>query len=316
MNDSSKLPKWVKDSQEHLGNMAPKIESIKKQGQAEIRRGHEKVEVANKFQQEADYLGRVLSQYHEPEYWNDEIITVTGTYLANSISFLDQNIDRLASITYESGELDEAGHVRFVFALPSTDTSGGTAVYLAASIENRFIAIDPAHTTVFAESEPNRLTSRDTLFQELRSALVVFGDKYVTMLEGSEAALDIGTPDSLHQAAHSMRDCFQQLIEYLAPSEVVKTQPWFTPTVGAPGGVSRRSRLKYVLYGSGENVDENIIHQLDVLSDIAKNSLDFCMARAHGHDTTLTKEDVVYAVDQARNELLNVLRLYNRFRRK
>ena len=134
------------------------------------------------------------------------------------------------------------------------------------------------------------------------------------MLEGSETALGIDTPDSQSQAAHSMRDCFQQLLEQLAPSKVVESQPWFKPTDGAPGGISRRSRLRYMLYGSGENVDDRTIQQLDELSDIAKNSLDLCIARAHDHDPSLTKEEVLLVIDQARNALLHVLKLYNSFR--
>jgi hypothetical protein len=50
----------------------------------------------------------------------------------------------------------------------------------------------------------------------------VFGEQYEAMVEGSETALHLETPDSLSQAAHSMRDCFQQLLEELAPSKIVK----------------------------------------------------------------------------------------------
>jgi hypothetical protein len=69
-----------------------------------------------------------------------------------------------------------------------------------------------------------------------------------------------------------------------------------------------------MLYGSGENVDDRTIQQLDELSDIAKNSLDLCIARAHDHDLSLTKEEVLLGIDQARNALLQVLKSYNNFR--
>ena len=134
------------------------------------------------------------------------------------------------------------------------------------------------------------------------------------MLEGSEAALLTNTPDSQSQAAHSIRDCFQQLLEDLAPTKVVESLPWFESTEGAPGGISRRSRLRYMLYGSGENIDDGTIQKLDEVSDIAKNSLDLCIARAHERDPSLTKEEVILVVDQARNALIDVLRLYNSFR--
>jgi hypothetical protein len=69
-----------------------------------------------------------------------------------------------------------------------------------------------------------------------------------------------------------------------------------------------------MLYGSGENVDDRTIQQLDEQSDIAKDSLDLCIARAHNHDPSLTKEEVLLGIDQARNTLLHVLKLYNNFR--
>lgn len=254
MTDNDESPKWVKTSREHLEHISPKIESIKKEGQAEAKRGLEKVKAAGELQQEAEYLERVLSQPHDSQYWTDEIVTLSGIRLANRIELFDQDVDGLLGITREGGEADKEHHVRFVYAMPSTDSSAGTAVYLGASIEARFVAIDPVYRPVLEDFEPQRLTSRDNLFQELRSALDVFGKEYVAMLDGSEKSLELSTPDSLSQAAHSMRDCFQQLLEQLGPTEAVKAQPWFKFTEGAPGGVSRRSRLRYLLYGSGEKV--------------------------------------------------------------
>lgn len=316
MADQDEIPKWAKASLEKIKSISPKIEAIKKEGKAEIRRGLEKVEEADKLRKEVDYLGRVLSQSHDPESWLDEIITVSGTHLDNSLSYLDQSISRMARMASESGDISEEQHLRFAQSRFSTDSSEGAAIYLGASLESRFSAIEPRYTAIIPVSGTSRLTSRDALYQELRITLVEFGDEYTVMLDGSEAALGVASPDSLQQAAHSMRDCFQQLIEYLAPSRVVKSQPWFEKTDGAPGGVSRYSRLRYMLYGSGNNVDESTIQQLDELAEIAKRSLDLCIARAHGRDLSLTREEVLFAVDQARNDLLNVLKLYRAFREK
>jgi hypothetical protein len=316
MANDNELPKWVIMSQERLADIGSKIEVIKNEGQAEVHRGLEKVEEANKLQKEADYLGRVLSQPHDPQYWSDEIVTMSGVRLARSIESLGEDLDRMANIAQEGGGAANVYHARFAFALPSTDTSGGTAIYLGASIENRFLALEPSYQPVLSDLQPARITSRETLFQELKSAVKAFRKQYEAMVEGSETALHLETPDSLSQAAHSMRDCFQQLLDELAPSKVVETQPWFEATKGAPGGISRRSRLKYILYGSGENADEKTIQELDELSDFAKDALDLCMARAHDHDPTLTKAEVLLAIDQARNALLNVLKLYTNFRRK
>ena len=90
MTENKELPKWVIVSQEYLESIAPKIDAIKKEGQAETKRGIEKVEDANNLQIEADYLARILSQPHNPQYWNDEIVNITGSWLANSIVSFDK----------------------------------------------------------------------------------------------------------------------------------------------------------------------------------------------------------------------------------
>jgi hypothetical protein len=129
------------------------------------------------------------------------------------------------------------------------------------------------------------------------------------MIRGSEEALARDHPDALSQAAYSMRDCFQQLIEHLAPSEAVKVQPWFQPVSGPPDGVSRRQRLRFI-YRSGDSVDERTLTSLDNLADSAVNSLDLCIARAHQHDPELTREEVRLSIDQGRHALIRVLKLH------
>jgi len=313
MTDSNELPKWVLESQEHLNSINPKIEAIKKEAQAEIKRGLEKAQKADSLQQESEYLFRILSQNHDSQYWNDEIITISGTWLANRIESLDTELDIILGYAADAGGIDENYHRQFLSAVSSTDSTAGSAIYLGAGIEKRFLSIEPTYKPVLTDFEPKRLTSREELFEELKSVLDTLGKEFVVMLQGSEIALGLTNPDSLSQAAHSMRDCFQQLLEQLAPSKVVESQPWYKATPGAPGGISRRSRLRYMLYGSGENVDEQAIKQLDVLTDIAKNSLDLCIARAHDHDQSLTREEVLLAIDQGRNALLHVLKQYISF---
>lgn len=314
MTNNNKKPKWVITSQEHLNNITRKVDAIKKEGQAEVRRGLEKEKEAGKLKDETDYLNRILSQQHDAQYWNDEIVTISGSWMQNRIQSLDNQLDDILGEAKEAGKISSDYHARFKFGISSTNSTAGTAVFLGAEIEKRFLVIEPRYAPVLAKFEPERLTSRETLFQELKQSLKEFGQEYVEMLEGSETALDIPNPDGLSQAAHSIRDCFQKLIEHLAPSEVVKSQPWFEQTDGAPSGVSRRSRLRYIFYGSGENTDDKTIQQLDDLADITKNALDLCIARAHEHDPTLTKDEVRLVIDQGRNALLHLLNQYKGFR--
>jgi hypothetical protein len=314
MINQNQVPDWVLRSREHLQTIAPKIGAIKKEGQAEANRGIEKVRKADDLEHECQYIARVLSQSHSSASWQDEIVNSSGSWLVNRVEALDSDIDSALGYAKAAGAAGAAYHTQFVTAMSSTDSSSGTAVYLTAAIERRFQAIEPTYSPVLPDFEPKRLTSRDTLLRELRTLLPPLGPQFVACLDGSEAGLRSSDPDSLSQAAHSMRDCFQQSIEHLAPSKVVESQPWFEPTEGAPGGISRRSRLRYMLYGSGEYVDDTTIRRLDDLSEIAKISLDLCIARAHDHDTSLTTDEVRLVIDQARNALLHVLKQHNDFR--
>jgi hypothetical protein len=269
---------------------------------------------ADILQKEADYLAQILSQTHTPTVWNDEIVTISGVQLNNRLGSFDEQMSDILGYTVMAGEAGIDLHTQFISAVSDTDSTSGSAVYLGAGIERRLQVIEPTYEPILVNFELERLTSHDTLFQNLKSVIQPHGEKYIDMLNGSEAALELTNPDSLSQAAHSMRDCFQQLLEQLALSKVVKSQPWFAPTEGAPGQISRRSRLCYILYGSGENIGDKALQHFDELVDIAKNSLDLCIARAHGHDPSLTKEEVLLAIDQARNALLQVLRVYQRHR--
>jgi hypothetical protein len=131
------------------------------------------------------------------------------------------------------------------------------------------------------------------------------------MLLGSEEALQqMEVYDHSSHAAHLTRDLFQQLVEHLAPSKAVEQQPWFEPTPEAPGWVSRRSRLRYILYGSGALFDEEGTKLLDESADSAKVALDLCIARAYNHHPELEKSEVQLAIDQVRFALLEVLKKY------
>ena len=191
-----------------------------------------------------------------------------------------------------------------------TGTTAGSALYLSAQIERRFESQVSNYTLVMNTVSPEAVGSRDETFRRLGEILRSFDPKYINMLEGSEEALQKDGPDHLSQAAHSMRDLFQQIIEDLAPSEAVKQQPWFEPTPGSPTGVSRRSRLRHILYGSGAYFDEADIRQLDEAATTAKTALDLCIARAHDHDPELRTIEVELAIDHARFALLQVLKRY------
>lgn len=310
----SKSPKWIITSRDSVERIRSNLGVVRKAGQEEIRRGQDKVNVTNEIEREVDYVGRIVFADLSDEVWNDEIVTVSGTHLAGTLEILDSRTSFLAANASSAAKDQEEQHGNFMRLVPSTDSSSGTALYVGASVESRIHVIMPEYHPRYLETPPERIASRDQQYEELLKLLTKYDPKFANMLEGSEAALNVSSPDHLSQAAHSMRDLFQQLIEELAPSKVVEAQPWFETTTGAPGGISRRSRLRYLLYGSGELVDEGVIEQLDVAADAAKQSLDLCIARAHDHDPSLSSDEVRLAIDQGRFSLAKVIAMHRELR--
>ena len=74
------------------------------------------------------------------------------------------------------------------------------------------------------------------------------------------------------------------------------------------------SRLRYMLYGTGIDLDEDELRRLDEAAEQAKIALDVSIARAHDHDPQLTKDEVELAIDHARFSLLEVLKRYSQRR--
>jgi hypothetical protein len=305
---SENRPDWVRSSGEKVEQIKQHLEVVRQEGRAEIKRGLEKAKLARDLEQEIDYVGHVVLQHLPGEIWSDEIAAMSGVQLDGTLDYYQRETAQLAGMIREVAPSAEEHHECIIGILSNTISPSGSAVYLGAAIEHRFQAISPQYKPQYPVDMPARIGSRQELLKRLRVQLADYDGGFAHILDGSEEALKREDPDHLSQAAHSMRDLFQQLIEYLAPSAVVKRQPWFDPTPGAPGGVSRRSRLRYILYGSGKHFDKETISELDMLASNAKDALDLAMARAHDHDPSLTKGEVELAVDHARFYLSEVLR--------
>jgi hypothetical protein len=307
MKNTSGCPEWLCRVRSGIVAVRAKIAAMRREGQREIRRGLEKVEQADRLDRDVQYLDRVFNVEFPAECRNDEIVTVSGGWLANRFVDLETRLEVASSSALKGGEVGEQQHAYFIRAVNSTENSSGSAVYLGALIENRIHALAPEYSPFYSDYPPERISDRHVLLERLLTRIAPYGGKFVSMLQGSEEALSRDDPDSCSQAAHSMRDCLQQLIEYLAPPDAVRAQPWFQPVAGPPDGVSRLQRFRFILYGSGENLDEATLTSLDETAEIAKNALDLCIARAHEHDPTLTHEETQLAIDHARHALNSVL---------
>lgn len=311
MTNDESVSKWICECLEYIEDATNKIKKIKSNGQDEAKRGLEKVHKADHLLIYMNYLKRLLPNQKTESQWNDPIITASLVDLNHQLYNLNSDLGNIYSGIDNSQQAMDMWHSQFIGTSGSTNSTAGTAVYLGANIELRLQSQFPGYSPVIINDEPDILPSRQDVMSELIDLIKPINEKYVAMVEGSEVSLFSNEKDSLSQAAHSMRDCFKEIIEELAPTKVVSAQPWFEPTPEAPGDVSRRSRIRYILYGSGDNYDQTIVERLDELAGIAKNSLDICTGTAHNHNLELTQEITQLSIDHARFNLITILKYHN-----
>jgi hypothetical protein len=309
--NQSDRPNWLDESLDNIKQIRENIDPIRQEGRREIRRGLEKLRKTNELTQELSYVEQTLGQDSiSSGLWDDEIVTASGIHLAKTLNRYAESTNHLRGLVSRGSAFGGERHEEFMRAYTNTSIQSGTAAYLSAGIERRFETVESEYQPLLTIKPPERLASREKLLNKLRKQLSKYESKFVSMLDGSESALEQDGPDHLSQASHSMRDLFQQLIESLAPTKAVKMQPWYEPVAGPPGGVSRRQRLRYMLYGSGIGIDSEILEELDETANEAKDALDLAIARAHDHDPNLSLEEVKLAIDLARFSLSEVLKIY------
>lgn len=314
MKEKINEPEWLKKSRNDTDDLKSNIFKLENEGHADIRIGLMKVKKANELKKDAYYIESTLEKLNEPTLWNDELIRNTGTMVNGSIVNLSQYLTDLNTYGFVGSRADEIYFHNLEGTLTSTDMTSGSAVYLCAKIETRIQQIQPTNTPIYQQEPPFRIASRKKIYQDLLEIISEFGEKYTNMVKGSELGLENDNPDHLSQAANSMRDCFEQLLQQLAPNKVVKQQTWFEFTDGAPGGVSRSSRLKFILLGPGGNNNPNQIDLLEKDIDNAIVILNLAIKNAHDHKPGQLQEDVTLAIDQARHVLLGIIKKYKLIR--
>lgn len=315
MDDKDKqIPDWLPDLRNNIFKSEQHWENVYAEGEADIRRGLESTKIARQQLQGLRYLKETFRQELPASIWSDEIVNSAGVSLVGTVSFYEHSVRRIATDYNVAGRVQQDAHERFLISANTFTATAGSMVYISAEIEKRIESLNADYQPIFVMNKPEPINSRLEVLTNLKQILRAYNPKYIHMLNGSEEALLNERADHLSQAAHSMRDLFQQLIEDLAPSDAVSSQPWFVATPEAPGGVSRKSRLRYMLYGTGKNLNEEELNHLDKVAEQAKRALDLSIARAHEHDVKLTRDEVKMAIDHARFSLLEVLKRYTQRR--
>jgi len=307
------------DKDEIIGKINRAIDKIiilNKSGISDVKRGLDKIQETNEMLPGLYYLRGVFNGDYNPAVWEDTIITGSLPAVNNQLSYVNNDLDGFVKITLSADENANEAQNYLVEKVSSTDYTAGTAISLGVNIENRIQVISPSYEPKYLTQNSEIFSSREQILSDLISILQPYNEEFILMIKGSESALLSNAPDTFSQSAYSMRDCYEKVLKFLAPSDVVKAQPWFEPTQGAPENVSRRSRIKYMLYGSGEYSEESEIARLDDEAGIAKDTLDVCIKRAHLHDPSLTRKEIMATIDLARRSLLRILTLYMQFHSK
>jgi len=301
------MPEWIATAKNSLNVGRRRWEAVHREGNADIRRGLQTTTLAADNLRRIEYVQSVLDRPVWPAVWQDPIISQVGPLLAGTATTHSRGIGEMSQECCQFGESKQAEHERLLGHFASVESTSASAVYITYQMEHRLETIVPGYQQTPRGPEARLLPSHNQLLDDLRRLLLPLGERYVLLLDASEQRLHSPGLDFLSQAAHSMRDLFDEIVHLLAPSQAVRQQPWFVETPEAPDGVSRRSRIRYMLYGSGATTEQEALAQLDELAAGAKTSMDLIIARAHDHDPSVGETMVEQAIDHARFALVRVL---------
>jgi len=303
---NKRFPAWFNESKSKTTEFGNFIASIESSGKEDINRGQAKLRYAATLKKDQEFLSVFFAQDIDPEILNNKKIAYNGQRLLHAIDSLFPESSGITTADFTS-ILDSNSIPTIRTSLSSTDISSASAVYFARSIDTDIKEIDPFYRALEQAFPVNRFSSGEESFTRLRNELNKLGESFVLQLDGSKAALENNTADNLSQAAHSMRDCFEFVIKSMAPDEKVKSQNWYTEVEGAPGGVSRRQRLRLIYNDSSIGASESVLQKIDQNIQDAIDALNECIKQAHLHDPAASHDFVKNAIELAQSHLLTLI---------
>ena len=108
---------------------------------------------------------------------------------------------------------------------------------------------------------------------------------------GAWAAFEQATPESLSQAAHSMRKILTTLLDRFANNDMVKKAVWWTATPDTRDGVSKRQKVRFFVVGNALPANREVLEELERQVDRALETHSDLIKIAH-HDTAESREVV------------------------
>lgn len=123
---------------------------------------------------------------------------------------------------------------------------------------------------------------------------------------GAWSALRSGQPDSLRQAAHSVRELIDQVLKATAPDEEVRNEPGFRPDPSSSSGVTRRMRLRLAMRKYRGTVSDSELDMAVKASDLVLAVDNRLTGLAHSR-TAPSREDVKDSLEAAELALRRLL---------
>lgn len=302
---------WYLNSKKKIPEIQVHLSEIRGSGINDIQKGLRKLEYVESVEGDLRYTSSFLSASSIDQYSGDEQINMLGSMLGGTITNLANETARvhnMCSTEWENGEFEQ----KYLDRLQaSTDISSASTVILTHSIEERIRSIDTSYIAVSNDSPPESSYDHGEILSKLKERLSRFGEKYLVMLESSEESLLRGESGDLIQAAHSIRECFDHVLNILAPEKIVKKQPWFLTEYSKVRGVPKISQLKYVVRNSKKHFLEEDLENLDTEMINAKSVRETCVKIAHGQMSKVDPDIVRSSIDLLRYYLLVILDLYS-----
>lgn len=303
------LPTWYKNSKEKIPEIHDSLTEINNSGISDIQRGLAKIRYVETVENDYMYLSSFFSNYSGEQHNEDEIVSSLGSILGGTIINLANETSRMRKVSsadWNNGEIDQL-HVQSMQA--STDISSASAVYITYSIEERIKSLDTSYEPIAKVFPPERLSNHEEILSTLKAKLLRFGKKNLTLLESSEESLLRNTLGDNIASAHSMRECFNNILNILAPEKIVKIQPWFLVEYAKARGVPRIAQLMYIARNSKKKFVKEDLQIMESEMTNAKFVMETCVKIAHGHFPEGGLDTVRSSIDLLRYYLLTILNL-------
>jgi hypothetical protein len=124
------------------------------------------------------------------------------------------------------------------------------------------LTLPPDYKTV-----PNAGRKSYYLNQEILNALRSISDSLANSYFQITRDFDDENRISWAGTAHEIRELLRKILEYLAPTKAVITQPWYQklPSVSGP---TQKQRVRYILsLKNGDSKQQKVVQDIDIIND-------------------------------------------------